>query len=426
MATVSEQPRGSGRFAVLARKANGKRHPIRLAAGVTRRQAEKFADFVTSLESARDLAQMPDHATIAWLTSLKPALHERLSRAGLVESRGEPAAGRRGEPATAQFAPGTVGHLCAVFPATLNVEPQSLVAIGQTLRNLSEYFGDDRPVTTITAGDADEFRAWLTRRGRKQRSEDRPNTKPLAPATVSRRCRTASQVFAYAVRKRWCHDNPFDHMLGWTSTNPDKDRYIPAADIERIIADDPDLEFRTLLAMARWAGVRPSDALDATWGQVDWDRCFMHLVAPKTRRSRTAGHRDVPLFPRVRDLLDRLYAAAPEGSDYIFAHYRTTSHANLTDRLTRAAIRVGVLPWPKPWINLRASCENDWIDDGFDIFRVARWMGHAPDVALRHYNRVAKERSDSSRGDELLRNLLHPPAKAPECSKKRSSQERTN
>jgi integrase len=382
MATVSTQ--ANGLRMIFARKSNGKRHPIRIGK-VSLDHAQQFASYVSNLEVAKQMGTLPDRATIAWLATLSPTLHERIANTGLVEHRGDAIV--RGS--TGQHAPGTLGLLLERFPESLSVQQQSLVAIGQTIRNLLGYFGADRSVTSITAGDADEFRQWLLKRGRK-RGRDGTKPKPLAHATVSRRCRAARQIFEFAVRKRWCLDNPFDHMSGWHETNPDRDCYIPADQVARILADEPDLEFRTLVALCRFAGMRPSDALSVEWSAIDWDRSYAHLVAPKTRRSRSGGHRDVPLFPEVRELLDQLFAAAPDGAVHVFGHYRETSHANISDRLRRACIRVGELPWVKPWINMRASCENDWIDAGYSIFQVARWMGHAPDVALRHYNRVGK------------------------------------
>lgn len=207
---------------------------------------------------------------------------------------------------------------------------------------------------------------------------------------MSRRCRAARQIFEFAVRKKWRLDNPFDHMVDWCVRNPDRDVYIPADDVRPILDSESDLEFRTLLAFCRFAGMRPSDALSAEWSGVDWDRSYIHIVISKTRRSRSGGHRDVPLFPEVRKLLDELFARAPDGATLVFPHYSQTSHANISDRLRRGCIRAGQTIWVKPWVNLPASCENDWINSGFSTFQVARWMGHAPDVALRHYNRVAK------------------------------------
>jgi hypothetical protein len=72
--------------------------------------------------------------------------------------------------------------------------------------------------------------------------------------------------------------------------------------------------------------------------------------------------------------------------------------------------------WPKPFVNMRASCERDLLKR-YPIDAVAAWMGHSPEIALRHYNRVAREREAQAAsylnapGDSATPRLtLHPRA----------------
>mgnify|MGYP002631434738 CR=1 FL=1 len=50
--------------------------------------------------------------------------------------------------------------------------------------------------------------------------------------------------------------------------------------------------------------------------------------------------------------------------------------------------RAGILPWPKLFQNLRASCETDWLDAGFASHVVAKWMGHSEVIQRKHYAQV--------------------------------------
>ena len=45
--------------------------------------------------------------------------------------------------------------------------------------------------------------------------------------------------------------------------------------------------------------------------------------------------------------------------------------------------------WPNPFVNLRASCEYDWLRPR-PIDAVAAFTGHSPETMLRHDNRVFK------------------------------------
>ncbi len=52
--------------------------------------------------------------------------------------------------------------------------------------------------------------------------------------------------------------------------------------------------------------------------------------------------------------------------------------------------RAGLEPWPRPFHNLRASCETDRVQR-FPLRKVARWIGNTPTVAMRHYVDVTDE-----------------------------------
>lgn len=421
MATVTKRPHGH--HWVLCRATNGKRRPIRLGKS-TRKQAEDFAAYVTMLEAAQRMGRLPDPPTLAWLAGLDGTLHTRVANTGLVQHRGG-AEGERGRTAADTPAAGTMAWLAAEFPKSLDVKPQTLVNVERVLANLVEYLSPTRPLAHVTAGDADDFRTWLRKSGRAKSDE------PLSYATVSRRCRLARQAFEYAVRKQWCRENPFGHMADWCEVNPGKDAYVPADIVRQILDDDPDPEFRVILALARFAGVRPSDVIQATWDAVDWQQWYLLVRSPKTERARHGGIRDVPLAEAIRPHLTTLWelagqrVEAGEPAVYLFPRWRELSHAALADRLERRTIRLGHQPWAKPWNNLRASAENDWIAAGIDIFQVARWMGHSPEVALRHYNRVAKDRPARS-GVRALRDALRVEDEAPKRSAKRSSPGVTN
>ena len=65
-------------------------------------------------------------------------------------------------------------------------------------------------------------------------------------------------------------------------------------------------------------GLRISDVCEMRWDGVLWDRGYIHLVEKKTRKERMQ-----PIIPQLREILERLHAAA-DGSGYVFpgmAHY---------------------------------------------------------------------------------------------------------
>ncbi len=91
----------------------------------------------------------------------------------------------------------------------------------------------------------------------------------------------------------------------------------------------------------------------------------------------------VPLFPRLRVLLNEAWDLAPEGSSYVIRRYRDTE-SNLRTQLDRLIRRAGYVPWPKAFMNLRASCRTD-LERIYPRHVVNRWLGHGSAVAERHY-----------------------------------------
>src|SRR5205823_3782743 len=68
-----------------------------------------------------------------------------------------------------------------------DVKPATLEVWSQTVRNLTTFLGDGKPLRSITAGDGDQFKAWL-------------RTQDLAPATIAKRLAFA-RTFLHVARK---------------------------------------------------------------------------------------------------------------------------------------------------------------------------------------------------------------------------------
>ena len=53
------------------------------------------------------------------------------------------------------------------------------------------------------------------------------------------------------------------------------------------------------------------------------------------------------------------------------------------------------------FVNLWASCERDPFKAGHPIDEIAAWMGHSPEMAIKHYNRVVKQQKAQASGSAL-------------------------
>jgi integrase len=343
---------------------DGKRCTISLGR-MTERNARLFAAALDRLLAARRAAVPPDAATEAWLAALPDELHARLAAAGLVQGRGVE----------------TLGVFIDTWLAgRRDYKPASLVAWGQVARDLRQHFGADRQLRCIDRGAAEGFRQWLIERG-------------LRPTTVSKRLQHARMMFAAAADRGLITANPFAGIRHRGGNPAERRHYVPVADAERLIEHAPNTTWRLLIALSRFAGLRvPSEALMLKWADVDWERGRFLVGEPKNENRAGRGMRAVPLFPLLRPHLEQAFQEAPDGAQYVFpeeyrrraAGPRGWNGCNLRTTLLKIVRRARLVPWPRLWHSMRASCESD-LAAAFPLATVAKWLGNTPAIALRHY-----------------------------------------
>jgi hypothetical protein len=124
---------------------------------------------------------------------------------------------------------------------------------------MTAFFGRGKPLTDLKRSDADDWVLHLKAK--------------YAPATVGRTIKGARQLFKAAVRAEMLRTNPFEGIKA--GSQPDKDRqfFITLADAEQVINACPDAEWRLLVALSRYGGLRcPSEHFALLWVDVDWER----------------------------------------------------------------------------------------------------------------------------------------------------------
>ncbi|MEK6643633.1 MAG: site-specific integrase [Planctomycetota bacterium] len=341
---------------------NAPRKTIRLGR-VSSKVAEAWKAKIESIIADR-LARRPhDAETSKWLGQMDDAMLSRLRAAGLAEGVG-----------TSQA---TLGDFLAHFFETMHGKPATRVFYGHTRRNLEEHFTTTRPIRSITAADADGFRAWLA--GANEKTSPK-----LAPATVARRIIAARTMWRRAIRWKLASENAFDGIKAGHQRNDTRKAFIPREVIDRVIAEAPDTEWKTIIALCRYGGLRtPSEPYALRWGDVDFHRGTIRVTCPKLAHIEKCAHRIIPLFPELRGLLLQLFAEAPDGTEYVIAKHRLGS-LNLGQHFERIIRRTGATPWPRLFHNLRASRETELMRE-YDLATVCKWIGNSPTIAAEHY-----------------------------------------
>ena len=268
---------------------------------------------------------------------------------------------------------------------------------GQTRRNLAEFFGAAKPLDEITAGEANDFRRWLS--GPKNEDNPTEGGQGLSENTTRKRCAIAKQMFADAVDRELIIRNPFGKMEGLSvGASKGRDYFVSTQEATKVLEACPDAQWKLLFALGRYGGLRcPSEHLGLRWGDVDWDRNRIVVRSPKTEHHEGKADRVIPLFPELRPhlqaVLDEVLADFDPkekrlSEQPVITRYRDTN-GNMRTQLCRIIRKAGLTPWPKLFQNLRSTRATELAAE-FPGHVAAEWMGHSTVVAKKHYWRVTE------------------------------------
>ncbi len=384
MASVAEV---NGLFLV-AVMVGGKRFYIRMAQGVKRGAAKKFADFAQRLADhpTRNTSELPPDLA-GWISDLRDEYHAKLAKAGLVEPR---------QAAEAV----TVGSFTRDYiDGRADLKEDTRRGLEDARAELVAYFTKGRAVATINQGDAQEFYRWMI--------SDQRKPKKLGANTAKRRAGRAKQFFAHAVRKDLIRHNPFDGVRCRVGGSPDRLKFVTAETINTVLEQVTDTEFRAAIILARWGGLRiPSELAGLTWGDVNWEKKRLLIHVPKLEHVEGKATRLIPLFPEVEKALTALYTDHFGAGEFVFRRLRDPK-ANLRTQFERYILAAGILPWPKLWQNLRASRATE-LAEKYPSHVATAWLGHTEAVAQAHYWQTREKYfEDAVRGLEATPEAQH-------------------
>lgn len=366
MASLIKDPNGSFRIEVVVPDGSRKRVrlgkvPVKTAESWHRRIEALVSDLAAGEPHGRDLA--------AWLAELPLKLHDRLARAGLAD--------RRAAVATVTVGPFLAAWLEARKP---QYKVASVRAWKQVVDGLTELLGTGFPISEVTPEKAEEYRQRMIGDG-------------LRATTVHKRLQHARLMFDHAKRRKLLAENPFEYVRHRPGDASERRAYVEKADVRRVIDHAPNQDWRLLIALSRFAGLRvPSEAMSLRWQDIDWDRGRITVPCPKLEHLAGKGYRVIPLFADVRPYLEEAWDRAPDRAEYVFAEeYRRRAQGkhgwagcNLRSTLEKIIKRAKVTQWTRLWHSMRASCETDLARE-YPLAVVAKWLGNTAAVAMRHY-----------------------------------------
>jgi len=248
------------------------------------------------------------------------------------------------------------------------LKPESIRKLEQTKNKLSAHFDAKVELRKVSIQDATDWRKSLKKAD-------------LSEAAIKTHCGNAKTMIGEAVHRKLISDNPFA-LLKSGPTASKYSRYITPNEIDRVVEECPNAEWRLLFGLARYAGLRiPSESHLLAWADVDFDDGRLTVRSPKTEHHDGHEQRMVPITPKLMQLLHERFAEAEEGQQ----HLVSIKGKGAVLRQVRAICkRAGVEPWKRLWQTLRQSCEKEWAMS-FPQYAVSKWVGHSMAVSGKHY-----------------------------------------
>ena len=177
-----------------------------------------------------------------------------------------------------------------------------------------------------------------------------------------------------------------------TATNDERQVFVPRDIVAKVLDACPDWQWRTVVALARYGGLRcSSEVALLKWSEIHWDSERITVTSPKTKRY-GKGTRVVPLFPELRKFLDEAFSMAREGDAWVIPMLGGQPSKNLGTTFRKIIARAGVEVWPKPFQNLRSSRQTE-LEQAYPTYVVCKWLGNTPNVAHKHYPGLMTGRS---------------------------------
>ncbi|MGQ9688333.1 MAG: tyrosine-type recombinase/integrase [Desulfobaccales bacterium] len=248
----------------------------------------------------------------------------------------------------------------------------------QLVANLVSFFGN-RLLKDINPSLIEAYRQERLQEPSARTGQTRGDL--TAPATVNREIACLKTMFNRAKENGKAENNPAA-KIKMLKENNERDRVLSEEEFHRLLAHCPPY-LKPVVKMAYYTGMRQSEILNLTWGQVDLKEGFIKLTPNDTK---TREGRLVPLNRELVEMLRTMPRGLPLSPVFT---YQGRSMAEIKRSFTTACKRAGIEDFT--FHDLRHTAINNWRLKGHDYFRIMAATGHKTLSVFKRYNTVSKE-----------------------------------
>lgn len=240
-----------------------------------------------------------------------------------------------------------------------------------TFAYLREKLGEDRDIRKIKPADADDWRVWLRARG-------------LSESTVCSHIRRAKVLFERACLRELIPRNPFDKLPS-TDPAPTKDWYkLTEDEVSRLIDACPTNEWKRLVGLCAYAGLRRGEALRLLHSDIDLARRRLYVRPSGPYETTKERGRHCLLECVLSDLM-----ATGDKSAFVVGSLARMEVSTVFKGMVGIQKRAGII-FAHPFHTLRKWRASSWREQ-YPEFVVDGWLGHSASVARKHYVTIGEQ-----------------------------------
>lgn len=241
---------------------------------------------------------------------------------------------------------------------SVHLKEKSISRLDTCLKGLKPHLGHV-PIRNISSRQCED---WVTKRG-----------KQISPSSYKHERRTLLAVLDYAVRDGLILDNVARTCVPIRKISQPKIVIPSRAQFRALVEAIRKADVRAqaggnLVELLGYSGMRLGEALNLTWGDIDQERGIFTITGGE-RGTKNHQVRTVPVFPAMKELLERIRGEQPATDDRIvpLAVGARTSMQNACKKANLPAFCHH---------SLRHYFCSNAIEAGIDFKVIAGWLGH--------------------------------------------------
>ncbi|MCB2200835.1 tyrosine-type recombinase/integrase [bacterium] len=244
------------------------------------------------------------------------------------------------------------------------MQPKTIELTEHALSVFGGWFGDNRPISAISRYDVEKFINYCR------------DTLNHGPTTINLNLRTLRASFQRSIDEHGIlTTNPFHGVkpLAVPKRARSRPQYLTRGQIRLLVMITRDKPWlNRLIRFYLATGARRNEALELTWGDIDWEHQEIWLGNPN---SRTKLRRPFPISTKLEKLLKEVATDRNPDSDRVFWYY--SPKADQINKRFVAVRKHKNLPDDLSPHTLRHTFASHALLAGIDVKTVADWLGHS-------------------------------------------------